>query len=452
MSVLSRLGVAASILDHEVKRFFRGLLLVTTVAAAGSSEANATALTSSKSLVTAANGVKGVILPVAELDMAITVVNTVAGEDLLVYPNTGAQINSLTATTGAFTVPGGAEATFFCDAALHWYVRAGTTSSVYDATTGITAFATGGQASATALTSEFNNVTTCATAGDSVKLPAAALGKRTTVKNSGAASLAVFPASGDAINAMAVNLSVDLAPGGQLTFNAIDSTTWETEEFLTSQAPGSQKGSLVVKAADNAGNTVTTVTNASQAAARTYTIPDASANASFVLTEGAQTINGNKTFGGSIIRASQQRVINTGAKVGGTAGWSLGGGAVNTGLTATLPASQTGSTLVIPIPGLKVGDTITAFSVVGQIESAGNTATLDADLRKHTAAAADVADASVGAITQISVTADAIVSASKGALAEVVAADETFYVLLTGTTAALTDIALQGITVTVTES
>jgi hypothetical protein len=34
----------------------------------------------------------------------------------------------------------------------------------------------------------------------------------------------------------------------------------------------------------------------------------------------------------------------------------------------------------------------------------------------------------------------------------VVAADETFYVLLTGTTAASTDIALMGIAVTVTES
>lgn len=154
----------------------------------------------------------------------------------------------------------------------------------------------------------------------------------------------------------------------------------------------------------------------------------------------------------NIARVGVQRIINTEAKLGAGAGWTLGGGAVNTGLMATMAASQTAGTLVVPISGLKVGDTITAFSVVGQIESAGNTVTLDADLRKHTAAAADVTDASVGAITQISVTADAIVSSAKAALAEVVAADETFYVLLTGTTAASTDIALQGITVTVTEA
>jgi hypothetical protein len=175
----------------------------------------------------------------------------------------------------------------------------------------------------------------------------------------------------------------------------------------------------------------------------------------FALSTLAQTIAGDKTFTGSVIRASQKRIINTGAKIGATAGWTLGGGAVNTGLTATLPASQTASTLVVPIPGLKVGDTITAFHLIGQIESAGNAATLDADLRKMTAAAADPSDASVGTITQISVTADtAITSANseKSGLSEVVAADETFYVLLTGTTAASTDVALQGIAITVTEA
>ena len=43
-------------------------------------------------------------------------------------------------------------------------------------TAGITAFAGGGQGSATALTTEINQISTCATGGDSVKLPAAAAG------------------------------------------------------------------------------------------------------------------------------------------------------------------------------------------------------------------------------------------------------------------------------------
>jgi hypothetical protein len=161
------------------------------------------------------------------------------------------------------------------------------------------------------------------------------------------------------------------------------------------------------------------------------------------------------TVTGSVIRASQKRVFSGYSKVGATAGWTVGGGAVNTGLTATMAAGQTGGTLVVPISGLKVGDTITSFHLIGQVESAGNDVTIDAALRKHTAAAADVADASVGAITQLVVAVDTILSATntnKASLAEVVAADETFYVLVTATTTASTDIALQGVAVTVTEA
>lgn len=57
------------------------------------------------------------------------------------------------------------------------------------------------------------------------------------------------------------------------------------------------RGKVSIAAADSTGDTTTTITNASQAGARTYTIPDAGASASFAMTEGAQTINGVKTFG-----------------------------------------------------------------------------------------------------------------------------------------------------------
>ena len=154
------------------------------------------------------------------------------------------------------------------------------------------------------------------------------------------------------------------------------------------------------------------------------------------------------------VKTSVKRIHNGFCKVGATSGFVVGGGAVNTGLMATCPAGQTASTLVVPLTGvLNVGDTITAVQLVGQIESAGNAVTIDVDLRKMTAAAADVADASVATMTQISVTADTIISSSNGqigSLTEVVAADETFYLKLTVTTGASTDIALQGVVLTVT--
>lgn len=169
-------------------------------------------------------------------------------------------------------------------------------------TTGITAFAGGGQASATALTTSVNNVTVCATAGDSVKLPAAATGLTVTVKNSGATALDIFPASSDSIDALAVDLAVRILPGSVATFRAISAVVWESsvDASFTLVAPTTNTGQLQLLAAASAGNTVTTITNASQAAARTYTIPDAGGNASFAMTEGTQTINGAKTFGTGI--------------------------------------------------------------------------------------------------------------------------------------------------------
>lgn len=141
-------------------------------------------------------------------------------------------------------------------------------------------------------------------------------------------------------------------------------------------------------------------------------------------------------------------------KAGTTAGWVPAAGD-NISL-ATLPAGVTAGTLVIPVTGLNVGDIINSFYAVGQIESAGNTASITVELRKMTAAAADVADATVDTTGAVSVTADTIISSSNVAktlsAAETVAADESFYFLVSGTTAASTDIALQGIAINVTKA
>ena len=59
------------------------------------------------------------------------------------------------------------------------------------------------------------------------------------------------------------------------------------------------KGSTKFTAADNAGNTVTTVTNASQAGARTYTMPDAGASGSFLIGGGNTAISLTGTGGTS---------------------------------------------------------------------------------------------------------------------------------------------------------
>lgn len=61
------------------------------------------------------------------------------------------------------------------------------------------------------------------------------------------------------------------------------------------------KGVTTLTASDNSGNTTTNINTAAQAGARTYTIPDAGASASFVMTQGTQTVSGTKTFDGQLI-------------------------------------------------------------------------------------------------------------------------------------------------------
>lgn len=162
----------------------------------------------------------------------------------------------------------------------------------------------------------------------------------------------------------------------------------------------------------------------------------------------------NVTVTGSITRTGRQYSIPIcgNAKVGATAGWVITAG---TDIChATLPASQTSSTLVVPITGLSIGSTLTAVSAQGQVESAGGNVTLVMSVRKLTNAAADNTDAELGTDNVGTLTADTkITSAELGVtgLTEVLAADESLYVLFTGTTAASTDIDLTHLIITVTE-
>lgn len=156
------------------------------------------------------------------------------------------------------------------------------------------------------------------------------------------------------------------------------------------------------------------------------------------------------TISGGISRTGYERMFNNEARVGATAGWVLG--AIDTGVMGTVAASQTAGTLVVPISGLRVGDTITGFKIHAQVESAGNTVTIDGDLRNIDNTAADPVDASVGTITQVSVTADTAVAQSKTGLSHVVLVTDSYYILITATTGATTDIQLINVTVTVTQN
>jgi hypothetical protein len=107
------------------------------------------------------------------------------------------------------------------DAGENRFVRHDTLESDNAGADTLTAHAGGGQAAALQLVQGINRVTVVATAGDSVKLPAAAAGVTVTVINADSTdSMNVFPFLGDAINALGANAAFALAAGKSVTFSA----------------------------------------------------------------------------------------------------------------------------------------------------------------------------------------------------------------------------------------
>lgn len=127
------------------------------------------------------------------------------------------------------------------------------------------------------------------------------------------------------------------------------------------------------------------------------------------------------------------------AKAGATAGWVVNAGN-NLGTLATLPKAITAGTLVVRLSGYSIGDRIIGCYVVGsaQATTAQHT-TLLVDLRSLTTAAAGSTDAS---LTDLAIEVDVVVDTVLGssntqvdAVDHVVADGESFYALLTATTA-----------------
>lgn len=101
-----------------------------------------------------------------------------------------------------------------------------TSPNYHTSTTDITAFATGGQLNAIQLISEYNKVTVCATAGDSVKALQAITGTRMEVDNKGADDLYVYPMPGDNFEGQAVNSPFIIVSGSYLVAFCYSNGEW----------------------------------------------------------------------------------------------------------------------------------------------------------------------------------------------------------------------------------
>lgn len=137
--------------------------------------------------------------------------------------------------------------------------------------------------------------------------------------------------------------------------------------------------------------------------------------------------------------------------VNGRAGATATVGYVNTGADTnlvTLAQNATADTWVIPIDGIREGDVITAIGISGQADSAGNAFTVDYSLRATTSVVTGCTDAEIQAGTQIGASADTkIAHTTAVATPHTVIDGESCYMLVKCTTAAVTDIELQHVTV-----
>jgi hypothetical protein len=143
-------------------------------------------------------------------------------------------------------------------------------------------------------------------------------GYKTTISSTAPAADRTYTIPDAGANASFVMTEGNQEIAGEKTFTAATSIGKSGVQGLLSVYPtAATSGRLRFSASANTGNTTTEVFTAPQAAGRSYTIPDAGANASFVMTEGNQTVNGVKTFGSTIVGASSLNLLLTGGTLTG---------------------------------------------------------------------------------------------------------------------------------------
>ena len=126
----------------------------------------------------------------------------------------------------------------------------GAVLQTHNTNVGITAFATGGQTSATQLNATYNIVDTVATTGDSVKFSSLVnVGSIVYLKNNGANALDLFPAGGDDLG-LGVGVALSVPAGASVAFlGSVLSSTWT--QLMFAEVAGGGDVTKVGTPADN---------------------------------------------------------------------------------------------------------------------------------------------------------------------------------------------------------
>ena len=225
---------AKGVYDNFLTDFIYETALNGITALAGGGQTSATQLTTQiNRITTVATSGDSVKLPQAIAGLEMTVINKGAN-DMQVF---GLNLDVIDGQASALGVSQMYNSTvlYFCSVNGFWETEglAGgfggpglQTQSTQDS---LTAKAGGGQLAGPTINRMLNRITTVATAGDSVTLPASARGLSITVVNAASAnSMNVFPFTGDAVNALGANTAFALAAGKTATFYCTAVGQWHS--------------------------------------------------------------------------------------------------------------------------------------------------------------------------------------------------------------------------------
>lgn len=259
-------------------------------------------------IITAANAAapfSSIKLPVSSPGLELLIINHGANP-IGVFGSGTDTINDVATATGVVQMQQSL-VIYTCTTAGAWYTEGlatGYTGTFQTASSqnAMTAHAGGGAGFAgSLLTNMITRVTTVATLGDSVTLPTSAVGLVLVVSNAGANPMDVFPASGDAINALAINTAVRVNTQTTMTFYCTVVGTWHSSALLPPPSKfvtiNVTVGTLAIGNITGAANVALTSTNAAPGTQTTRTATQMFADA------------GNVQPGDSYVL----RITNTGA-------------------------------------------------------------------------------------------------------------------------------------------
>ena len=224
-------GVSWSGVNATVSGFIFESATTGITAHAGGGQASAVGLTTEVNIVsTVATAGDSVALPASVAGLTIFVLNK--GANAMQVYGAGTDTIDAVATATGVSQMANSLVIYTCGAAGAWFsegLATGYSGSLqtFSSVTGLTAHAGGGQASATLLTAMQNQVTTVASAADSVKLPASAPGMEITVINSAAVNaMQLFGTGTDTINGVASGTGVSVAAGKQAQLSCYTAGAW----------------------------------------------------------------------------------------------------------------------------------------------------------------------------------------------------------------------------------